>query len=183
MPSVAARPRTLRNTESKSFLVATISEVAEFFGVGVSAVNQWRSEADPMPGSTGQYDLAAIAKWTRGRGRPSSVLSDELKAADIRLKTAQARSKELDNEIASGDLLDRADVELWASTALIEAREMVMSLPEMLATSSPPELREFVRTESDRHCRDVLVALRRRLESDSIASDAAPTSAAESEVG
>ena len=55
-----------------------------------------------------------------------------------------------------------------AATALIEARGMIMSLPERLATSAPPEMRNFIREETDRHCRDVLTSLRRRLEMDEI---------------
>ena len=55
-----------------------------------------------------------------------------------------------------------------AATALIEARGMIMSLPERLATSAPPEMRNFIREETDRHCRDVLTSLRSRLEMDEI---------------
>ena len=62
-----------------------------------------------------------------------------------------------------------------AATALIEARVMVMSLPERLSTSAPPEMRGFIREESDRHCRDVLVALRRRLEMDELDDDVSAT--------
>jgi hypothetical protein len=73
-------------------------------------------------------------------------------------------SKRLELNRQRGQLLDRADVELWAATALIEARVMIMGLPERLSTSAPPEQRSFIREETDRHCRDVLTMLRRRLE-------------------
>lgn len=146
----------------------TVAEVAKFFGMSTAAVMAWRAEAEPMPGSPGNYNLSEIAQWRITKSGTGKGLSEDLKKAEIRLKTVTAQQKELDMEKEKGQLLDLASVELWASVALIETREMVMALPEMLATSSPPELREFVRSEADRHCRDVLTMLRRKLEADQI---------------
>ena len=39
-----------------------------------------------------------------------------------------------------------------------------MQLPEMLAASAPQDLKDFVRSETDRLCRDTLTTLARRLE-------------------
>ena len=128
----AARKVHRRSKERPSFVVATLAEVAEFFGVGINAVNDWRGQPEPMPGVNGCYDLSEIVKWKLGRGRQTSGLREELTAADIRLKTAQARAKELDNDIAAGELVERRNVELWLATACIEFREMVMALPERL---------------------------------------------------
>lgn len=179
--AVAVRGSQRLRSAAQSYIVKTLGEVAEFFGVSNQTVNGWRADSDPMPGSANCWDLAAIAKWRTTKGRQGGGLSDELKAADIRLKTAQAKAKEIENAISEGVLLDRGDVERWAATALIETREMVMALPEMLATSSPPELREFVRSESDRHCRDVLTMLRRKLEAD-VGSDEVSATTAEDTV-
>lgn len=161
---------TVKERLSTDWTVPTLEAVASFFGVHADTPRAWRTGADPMPGEPGRWDLSAIAQW-RARRTERTGLSEELKAAEIRLKTAQARAKELENEATSGGLVGRAEVELWAATALIELRQGVMSLPEMLATSSPPELRDFVRSESDRHVRNVLTTLRRRLESDEFAND------------
>ena len=154
-------------TKSSRWVVSTLSDVGAFFGVHCDTPRTWRLGADPMPGTPGKWDLSVIAQW-RARRSERSGLAEELRSTEIRLKTAQAVQKELANAQASGQLLDRADVELWAATALIEARVMVMSLPERLATSAPPEMRNFIREETDRHCRDVLTSLRRRLEMDEI---------------
>lgn len=161
--ATAGRPR-LRQ-EAKSYIVATLGEVAEFFGVGLSAVNDWRADSEPMPGSQGAWDLAAIAKWKLGRGRKTGGLSDELKAAEIRLKTAQAKAKEIENDISSGELLDRGDVERTFAEALILLREVVMSIPEVIAVSAPPEVRDIARQEADLKCRAGLTAARQILES------------------
>ena len=166
-----------KKTPRLSYVVATLEEVAEFFGVTRQAVQQWKLSGDPMPFRAGEYDLSKIAQWFR-RQRDGSNLSEELKAADIRLKTVQAQQKELDLEIQKGELIPLADVERWAATALIEMREIIMTLPETIATSTPPDMREFVRTEVDENCRDALLMLQRRLEEnvdddDSTATDSA----------
>ncbi len=160
---------TVKERLTTDWIVPTLEAVAGFFGVHPDTPRGWRTGADPMPGAPGRWDLSAIAQW-RARRTERTGLSEELRAVEIRLKTAQAQAKELENKATSGELVERAEVELWAATALIQLREGVMSLPEMLATPSPPELREFVRSESDRHVRSVLTALRRRLESDEFAN-------------
>ena len=153
------------------WIVKTLAEVAEALGYARQTVNQWRSEPG-MPGEPGAYPVPAIAQWRIAKLRGTGGdLATAKKEQDLELGKVELETKRMELAKERGELLDAGDVERWAATALIEAREMVMSLPEMLATSSPPELREFVRTESDRHCRDVLVALRRRLESGAIASD------------
>lgn len=175
----------IREREAKrppKWSVDTLGEVAEFFGVSPQTVRTWRMHSPPMPGAPGHWLLPEIVRWKCDR-TSSNDLATAKREQDLKLGQIELEQRQLDLAKEKGQVLDRADVELWAATALIEAREMVMSLPEMLATSSPPEQRDFIRSETDRHCRDVLVALSRRLESDSIASDATPDSAAESEVG
>jgi hypothetical protein len=160
--------------KSSRWVVSTLSDVGAFFGVHCDTPRTWRLGADPLPGTPGKWDLSAIAQW-RARRSERSGLAEELRSTEIRLKTAMAVAKELANAQASGELLDRGDVERWASTAIIEFREMTMSLPERLATSAPPTLRGFIRDESDRLCRAALISLRRRLEMDRITDDVSTT--------
>lgn len=155
------RPKTKR----KSFTVVTAVEVAEFFGVTETAVSKWRRADDPMPKQRGGYDLSQVAKWMR-RQSSTSGLSEELKAADIRLKTVQAQQKELELSVKKRELIPLVDVERWAAVCIVEFREMVMGLPEILAGSSPPDNRNFIRDESERHLRGALLAVKRRLESE-----------------
>jgi len=162
------RPSTRK--KAQSYVVSTVGEVAAFFGVSVAAVNKWKAEDNPMPGSPGKYDLSAIARWKLTRTSRKAKLNDPMRDMEYRLKEITAKQKELDYEMQKGGLLELTDVERWAAMALIETREMVMSLPELLATSSPPEFRDFVREESDRHCRDVLTMLRHKLETTEIDS-------------
>ena len=159
-------PETVRKSK-KAWIVSTLADVSNFFQVHPDTARTWRLGADSMPGAAGRWNLSEIAVWRLRRAQKAG-LAEELRSCEIRLKTAMSVAKELANEVAAGELLSRRDIELWASQAIIEFRVTVMALPEQLSVSSPPELRSFVRAESDRHCRDSLVALRRRLETDRI---------------
>lgn len=149
------------------FVATTLGEIAELFGVNVQTVKQWRTESPPMPGVSGEYPIGDVIRWRLAKVQ-NNDLNTAQKQQNLELGEIKLQTERMELAKAKGELLERADVELWAATALIEAREMIMSLPEMLATSSPPELRDFVRSEADRHCRDVLIMLRRKLESESI---------------
>lgn len=149
------------------FVATTLGEIAELFGVNVQTVKQWRTESPPMPGVSGAYPIGDVIRWRLAKVQNNDLATAQ-KQQNLELGEIKLQTERMELAKAKGELLDRSDVELWAASALIEAREMIMSLPEMLATSSPPELRDFVRQESDRHCRDVLIMLRRRLESKSI---------------
>ena len=141
----------------------TLGEVAEFFCMALQTVREWRCASPPMPGDPGRYPLKDILQWRMAR-LSSNELSDESKKAALEKTRVQVEQMRLDLETQKANLLDRASVELWASTALSELRESIMQLPDMLATSAPQELKEFVRAETDRHCRDALISARRRLE-------------------
>ena len=124
-----------------------------------------------MPGERNHWSIKEIVRWRTDirNGRPGNSSSKKI---DDDLKLVTLEQKQLDLAIQKKELIPLVDVERWAATALIETREMVMTLPEILATSAPPENREFIRSESDRHCRGVLTMLRRRLEADIVDDDA-----------
>lgn len=148
---------------SPKWIVPTLTEVATFFGVATSTVKGWRMESPPMPGSDGSWPLDAITRW-----RHAKIIGSDLATAQ---KQATLESTQLANDAKRlelskerGELLDRGEVELWASQAIICFREICMSLPDTLATSCPHELRNFVREEADRVVRAALTTLQRNLE-------------------
>lgn len=160
------------------WVASTLSEVAEFFGLAVQTVKQWRTESPPMPGDRGNYPLNEIVKW-RERKLSQSDLTAAKKQADLEAVKVTTEQRRLELAKDRGEVVEIAEVERWAATALIECREMVMQLPQMIAGASPPEIRDFARDETDRHCRAVLTMLRRRLDSDEVTSGAAPGTATE----
>ena len=152
-----------RETTREKWTAATLGEVAEFFGMALQTVKQWRMETPPMPGADGKYPLQQITQW-----RLSKVSQSDLAAAkrqqDFELGRILVESKQIELDREKALILDRQDVELFVATALVEMRETIMQLPEKLAASAPQELKDFVRSESDMHCRDSLIAASRRLD-------------------
>jgi len=149
--------------ERDRFDLKTLSEVAEFFGLDEQTVRTWRLKTPPMPGDPGKWPIKQIVQW-RCNWIQQSDLAAAKRQQDFELGQILVESKRLELDREKGLILDRTDVELWASTALIELREGVMQLPEILAASAPQDLKDFTRQETDRHCRDLLTATQRRLE-------------------
>ena len=146
-----------------SHTVGTLAEVAAFFGLAESTVSQWTQRTPPVPGNPGSWPLREIVQWReawltqadlQARSRQQAFELGEVKLASERLELAEKRRQ----------LLDRDDVEHWAGVAMVEFRETVMQLKEMLTASAPPETKDFVRAETDRHLRGALLTAARRLE-------------------
>lgn len=148
---------------SGKWVATTLGEVAEVFGLAVQTVKQWRMESPPMPGEPGAYPIPEIVQWRLAK-LSGTDLTERKKRQEIELAEIQIESKRLDLEREKGNIIERGDIELWVAQALIELREGVMQLPEILVAASPPEVKSFVRTETDRHCRDLLAMVRHRLE-------------------
>ena len=167
MAATKGIPRPTRAAK-QSFRVATLLEVGEFFGVGIDAVNRWRGQG--MPGRLGRWDLGAIARWDRAKRRDGGG-SDEMRAADLRLKQLTVESREFELQRERGLVVDRADVELWAAQIFVTLRECLSVIPESIATSAPAEIRALAREEADRVVRAALTMTRRRLEVESLDSE------------
>ena len=145
------------------FVLSTLGEVAELFGVALQTAKEWRQASPPLPGEPGNYPMKELIRWRFARVSRNE-LSDELRHEQVDKLRVQTESARIDLEVLKASVLDRQDVELWASVALTEIRESIMQLPEMLAASAPENLKSFIREESDRHCRGALLAAARRLE-------------------
>ena len=148
---------------SGRFVLTTLGEVAELFGVALQTAKEWRQASPPLPGEPGNYPMKELIRWRFARVNHNE-LNDEVKRAGLEKTQVQVEQARIDLEKLKASVLDRADVELWASVALTEIREGIMQLPEMLTASAPQDLKDFVRSETDRHCRDTLTALARRLD-------------------
>ena len=116
-----------------------------------------------MPGHPGNWPIKEIVEW-RCEWIQQTDLAAAKRQQDFELGRIQVETKQIELDREKALILDRQDVELWAATALIELREGIMQLPEMLAASAPQDLKDFTREESDRHCRDLLLSTARRLE-------------------
>lgn len=174
--------RESQRAKASRWTVKTLAEVAEVFGVAAQTAKQWRMESPPMPGEPGAWPIPEIIKWKFAKVNGGD-LNTARKEQDLELGRVQLERQKIELAKERGELLPAADVELWAATACVEFREQIMQLPEVLSASMPPANRDFVRDESDRHCRAALTALRRRLESDPVESVQPVGTATEDEVG
>jgi hypothetical protein len=138
-------------------IVKTLREVAEHFGVSYDTVRkEWRQRG--MPGRPGHYDLAEIAAWKRLRLREREDLaSDELeedegqqtdvkmlrrkRAAEARIKEAEARKKEFDELVRKGLMIDRESVQHLFSSVILTAKDRFEKLPERLMPLFPKQQR------------------------------------------
>ena len=153
----------LLNRGADKWMAATLSEVAQVFGLAVQTVKQWRMESPPMPGEPGAYPIPEIVQWRLAK-LSGTDLAERKKRQEIELAEIAIEQKRLALEREKGNILERTDIELWIAQALIELREVVMQLPEALGAMVPPELRDTVRVEADMQCRGVLKMARYRLE-------------------
>ena len=123
-----------------------------------------------MPGSDGSWPLDAITRW-RAAKITGSDLATQQKQATLEATVLANDAKRLELSKERGELVELAEVELWSAQAFIKIRCQIMNIPSLLATSAPPELREQLRAEADRTCRDALKTLHRDLESQVLVDD------------
>ena len=163
-----AAAELLAEEESKRALrdrfdLITLSEVGEFFGLDEQTIRTWRLKTPAMPGEPGRWPIKRIVQW-RCEWIQQTDLAAAKRQQDFELGKIQVETKQIELDREKGLILDRQDVELFVATALVELRETIMQLPEKLAASAPQDLKDFVRSESDMHCRDSLIAASRRLD-------------------
>ena len=99
----------------------TLAEVAEFFGLAVQTVKQWRIESPPMPGADGKYPLRDIVQWRIAKLAGSSVL-DAKRQADLESIKLVNEKRAMENAQKRGLLIEREEVErdmalLWSRLA------------------------------------------------------------------
>ena len=165
---IAAAEKLIEESErqherGESFTVESLAEVAAFFGLAEPTVRQWTQRTPPIPGQAGSWPLREIVRW-REAWLTAADLKTKQQQQNFELGLVKLESDRLELQQKQRLLLHVDDVELWASTAIVEFRETVMQLKEILTASAPPEMKDFVRAETDRHLRDALTAASRRLD-------------------
>jgi hypothetical protein len=124
--------------EQQKWTCTTLSEVAEFFGLNVQTVKQWRMESPPMPGAEGSYPLPAIVKWREDKFR-NMELSAEKKRQEQELRQITIDRKKLDLEVRQGQLIERKEVERDVALIFARVKNRTDSLPAEVATLVPAE--------------------------------------------
>ncbi len=128
-------------------IVRTLGEVAEWFGLELQTVKQWRVGPTGCPGQEGAYDVQAIARWRLARGNrgADTTAKQSLEEEAIRLANARASLK-LQRE--AGELVTRAAAKASIRGMFSRLKAQIEQLPDALAPLVPSE----VRTDFRRDC-------------------------------
>lgn len=151
-------------------IAGTQREVAEFFGVSVETIKDWRARGmpgEPGPsGQSGRYDLAEILRWRdatigpSGRNESGDVGRQE---ADRRRALAAAEKLELEVRQMRGELIDVATAVREFAHANTHARALLEQGPHRLlgllpAGATGEDKRRFLR-EAEKWIAGVVQAL------------------------
>lgn len=146
--------------EPSRWQARTLGEVAEFFGMQLQTVKEWRTGPQPMPGEEGKWPLNEIVQWREAKMRPGlrSEQDEKRQAAEVRLKEIQARRAELKYRKEQGELVERSAVASVLARICTEIRTRLEAIPPEVGTTAPPDLRrEIVRDVANK----VAMALRK----------------------
>lgn len=115
-----------------------MAEVADFFGVSLNTVKEWRKFE--MPGHQGRWELGAIARWyldrrsarragsSEGPGPPAAQLTDFAKARLDR-EIARAEKERMQVDQMKGKLIERTEHERDIDTICGAFRAALARLP------------------------------------------------------
>lgn len=121
-----------------------------------------------MPGSPGNFDLAAIAEWKQQRGKdpdnPEAFFKRETEAAllrrrreaEVRCKQAEAEKRELDNLVRRNQVLPKHEVVRLFSELILASRKRLMQLPDRLMPRFPRDQRHELTDEVRRQVELIL---------------------------
>lgn len=149
--------------------VATLAEVAEFFGVAYDTCKAWRRNGLPGSAESG-FDLAEVLKWWRAWRERESDDAEKLTPAklktqaEIRRIQADAEARERINREAAGGLVDRRAVEASLAALLLELRRAFQAVPAKLQPLLPHAIQHSVSAELKRRIAAALTEAADRLE-------------------
>lgn len=136
--------------EADKWIAATLGEVAEFFGLTVQAVKQWRMETPPVPGDHGRYPLKDIVAWRLGRLNGSTTLEAK-RQADVESVRLVNEKRAMDNAIKRGTLIEREEVErdmalLW-SRLVIRLQSIADKIANLVPAEQKPATKQRIEQE------------------------------------
>lgn len=113
-------------------------ELGQIYGVDKKSVYNWRRDGMPatkLPGNKWQYDLDQTDRWVEAKRHVGDAddelnsIRKEIALTKLRTERAKASSLERENELAEGNVLDRAATELKITEALQAMRDSLLRIP------------------------------------------------------
>ncbi len=152
-------------------VVTTLGEVAEWFGLQLQTVKQWRVGPNGCPGGDGVYNLQEIARWRVQQGKSgngSTSAKQELEQESLVLTNARLSLK-LRKE--AGELVSRDAAKSAIRQMFAKLKSQLETLTEVLAPLVPSE----VRVDFRRDCRERIVVFLQSLANFRFDREVAPT--------
>lgn len=129
----------------KPWIVGSLREVAEFFGVAYQTAKIWSAEG--MPRSASGFDLSELARWDKERAIArlkrdrNPQQSESVGDLDEQLKGEQIRKLKLANDLKEGRLVERDVVIQQASELCLRIKTRLESMPDEMEMTFPLETR------------------------------------------
>lgn len=120
----------------KKWNARTLAEVAEFFGLALQTVKQWRIETPPMPGIEGAYPLQEIVAWRFAKLNQSATSEQKRQAEIEQIKLANDKRR-MENDKRRGQLIDREEIERDMAIIWSRLAARMAALPEKVARLLP----------------------------------------------
>jgi phage terminase Nu1 subunit (DNA packaging protein) len=158
----------------------SLKHVAEFFGVSLSTVKQWRQESPPMPGDETGYDLREVVAWRIAK-QAASPLREEKQRQEIELGEIRKQQQQIELDKLRGSLVPLADVEEWASRIMIQFRESMMQIPQAVAQLAPVRSQRAIETQAEEYVRAALSILQQQLAEQVETNESEPKTDAQTE--
>ena len=115
-----------------TYIVHSRREVAEFFGRGVAAIDQWAKAGMPAEGRSA-YDLSKIAKWRVGRMSDTNPADEAEKREKLALIKERRLTARQDRLAKGGKLLDAEEVHGRVMTMCTEVQSALLAIPMQVA--------------------------------------------------
>lgn len=151
-------PESSEQTESPvQWIVSTQADVAEFFGVHLQAVKDWRQMG--MPGEQGSWNIRDIARWRVRKENQASPAAEKKKQASADREVLAFEREKFEFDLKRGQYVERSEVEREVAAALVKTRERLSSVPEALSLQMPLEHRATAYKEAEIKIHSILIAL------------------------
>ena len=154
---LAAIEQLLAEQEARTAAVGkwrarTLAEVAQFFGLAVQTVKQWRTESPPMPGGDGGYDLSEVVRWRLAKLQNSGAMDAKRQAEVEAIKLVNER-RTMENAQRRGLLIEREEVERDMSLLWSRLAARLQGIGERVAGLVPQEIKATTKERVEQEIR------------------------------
>lgn len=129
-----------RQSQRPKWTATTLAEVAEFFGLALQTVKQWRTESPPMPGGDGGYPMKEVVAWRLAKLQNNST-SDAKKLAEVESIRLVNERRQMENAHKRGLLIEREEIERDMSLLWSRLSARLQGIPDRISTLVPAEIK------------------------------------------